>query len=138
MYLLTTGSGMNYAYPDICYMPVVTAAGTVPTPVTYPNISYSAVASPSISTVTIDCMPSVNILSYDAVSSGDETGTYGGMVSGVFDGETMYTLGCTTITVGGANAQRYCSITGQNCSGVLSNAVGACLTPSQYTVIGLG
>ena len=138
MYLLTTGAGMSYAYPDCCYMPVVTAAGTIPTPTPLPNLSYSAVASPSVDDVTIDCMPAVNNLSYDAISSGDETGTLGGLVSATFDGETMYMVGCVTITVGGAPAQRLASVTGNNCLGSVCNTVGGTIVASQYTVLGLG
>ncbi len=137
MYVLTTGSGENYAYPDICDTPIVTAAGTVPTYISYANISYSAVAAPYATTVYIDCMPVVTMTSFDTISTGDEVGTYGGLTSFTECGETMYTSGCTTLYMDCTPAQKYGSITGQNCLGVLENAVGSCIVPSQYTVYGL-
>ncbi len=133
MYILTTGSGINYAYPDSCY----TVVGTATSAVTYPSISYSAVASPYATTVYIECAPVVTMTSYDVISTGDELGTLGGVTSFTFDGETMYTSGCTTLYMDCSLAQRYCSVTEQNCLGVLSNAVGSCITPSQYIVYGL-
>lgn len=134
MYLLTVGSGVNYAYPDSCY----TVVGTATTAVTYPSTSYSSMASPYTTSVYIECAGVVTLTSYDTISTGDEAGTLGGVTSLTFDGETMYTSGCTNLYTECSPAQRYSSVTAQNCLGVLSNAVGSCITPSQYIAYGAG
>ena len=50
----------------------------------------------------------------------------------------LYLLGCFTIFVDGPPAQRLTSITGQNALGLLPNAPGMTLVPSQFTVLTLG
>ena len=130
MYMLTTGTGTNYAYPDTCE----TMVGSAESPITYTNTSYSSVATPYISTVTVECMPVVTLCSYDSISTGDESGTYGGTASFTFCGETMYSTGSTLTTVSCVTPAHYCSTTGQNCLGVLSNTTGSTLSPSQYIV----
>jgi len=133
MFMLTMGTGMNLGFPDVCLTPAV---APVPTP--YPNISMTSASAPVANTVLIDCMPVINLLSKGYVSNGDEAGTVGGVVSHLIDGMTLYLVGCTTIIVDGAPAQRLTSITGQNSAGMVSNAPGICIAPSQVTVLALG
>ena len=134
MFVLTMGSGMNMGFPDVCKTP--TPAGPVPIP--YPNIAITSTTSPVVPNITVDCMPVINQLSFGMVSQGDEAGVAGGVVDNMICGQTCYNVGCSTITMGGAPAQRLTSITGQNAMGVLPNTVGACLAPSQTTVLTLG
>lgn len=133
MYVLTTGAATNYAYPDTCN----TVVGSATSPITYPNTSYTSVASPYSTTLYIECGPVVTMTSYDTISSGDEAGTVGGTVSVTIIGQTMYTSGCSALYVDCSLAQRYCSVTGQNCLGTISNTVGSCISPSQYIVYGM-
>jgi len=102
------------------------------------NTGTSATTSPTAYNVLVDCMPAINQLSLGLMSSGDESGYLGGMVSAMVDGQTEYIIGCTTILVDGVPAQRLTSVTGQNCMGVSPNTVGNCLSPSQVTVLTLG
>jgi hypothetical protein len=88
--------------------------------------------------VLVECTPALNMMSMGLVSLGDEPGVLLGMVSHLESGQTSYEVGCFTIMVGVAPAQRLTSVTGQNCLGVLPNAVGACIAPSQATVLTLG
>ncbi len=134
MFALTMGPGMDMAFPDVCLTP----SGPVPAPVPYPNIAQSATSLPVVPNVLIAAMPSLNKLSLGMVSNGDEAGVLLGVVSHLEAGQTQYMVGCATIMVGGAPAQRLTSVTGQNSMGVLPNASGVCLAPSQTTVLTLG
>lgn len=134
MFMLSQGAGMNLGFPDVCITPV----GPVPTPIPYPNINMSAATAPAAYNVLVDCMPSINQLSTGLVSFGDCTGVMGGVVSHLEDGQAEYLVGCVTIMVDGAPAQRLTSVTGQNSLGMLPNAPGMCSCPSQVTVLTLG
>jgi len=133
MFMLTMGAGMNMGFPDTCLTPAV-----VPVPIPYPNMQFSATSSPAAYNVLVDCMPVLNQLSMGSASVGDQGGVLLGVVSHLIDGNAIYMVGCITIIVGGAPAQRLTSVTGQNCMVVLPNGPGACLTPSQATVLTLG
>lgn len=134
MFMLTMGAGMNLGFPDVSITPV----GPVPTPIPYPNIGMSATSAPAAYNVLVDCMPAINQLSEGLMSNGDEGGVMGGVVSHMIDGQTEYLVGCITILVDGVPAQRMTSVTGQNALGVLPNAPGMSLVPSQVTVLTLG
>lgn len=134
MFMLSMGAGMDMGFPDVCLTP--TPAGPIPIP--YPDIAMSATTAPVVPTVLIDCMPGINLMSKGLMSNGDEAGTAGGVVSHLIDGQTQYMVGCFTILVGGAPAQRLTSVTGQNTVGCMPNAPGVCLAPSQVTVLTLG
>ena len=132
--MLSMGAGMDMAFPDVCLTP----AGPAPVPVPYPNMAMSAATMPAVFNVLVECTPGVNMMSKGLVSLGDQPGVLMGAVSHMNSGQTSYMVGCFTIIVGGAPAQRVTSVTGQNCMGVMPNSVGACLVPSQVTVLTLG
>jgi len=134
MFMLTMGAGMDMGFPDVCDTPMVEGMITVP----YPNISMTATDTPAAYNVLVDCMPAINQLSMGQVSTGDEVGMLGGVASARFDGESVYMVGCVTILVDGIPAQRMTSVTGQNAMGVMPNAPGISLSPSQVTVLTLG
>jgi len=133
MFQLNMGCGMDMGFPDVCLTPVV-----VPVPVPYPNMAFSVTSAPAAYNILIDCMPALNQLSEGLVSVGDEPGVLMGVVSHLESGEAEYLLGCFTIFVDGPPAQRLTSITGQNSLGLLPNAPGMTLVPSQFTVLTLG
>jgi hypothetical protein len=134
MFMLSMGPGTDMAFPDVCLTPVGPAVAPVP----YPNVAMSAATLPVAPNVLVECTPALNMMSKGLVSMGDEPGVLLGVVSHLEAGQTSYEVGCFTIIVGGAPAQRLTSVTGQNCMGVLPNAVGACIAPSQVTVLTLG
>ncbi len=138
MFMLTMGAGMDMGFPDVCITPIPTPAGPVPTPIPYPDIAMTATSAPAAYNVLVDCMPAVNLLTKGLMSNGDEAGVLGGVVSHLIDGQTEYMVGCFTILVDGVPAQRMTSVTGQNAMGVMPNAPGMCLCPSQVTVLSLG
>jgi hypothetical protein len=125
---------MDMAFPDVCLTPV----GPAIVPVPYPNTAMSAATAPMVANVLVECTPALNMMSKGLVSLGDQPGVLLGVVSHLEAGQTSYEVGCFTIMVGGAPAQRLTSVTGQNCMVVLPNAVGACIAPSQVTVLSLG
>jgi hypothetical protein len=134
MFMLSMGPGMDLAFPDVCLTPV----GPVPVPTPYPNTAMSAATAPMAANVLVECTPALNMTSKGLVSLGDEAGVLLGAVSHMMSGQTSYDVGCFTIMVGGAPAQRLTSVTGQNCMAELPNSVGACIAPSQATVLTLG
>jgi hypothetical protein len=127
------GAGTDMAFPDVCLTPM-----PAPTPVPYPNTAMSATTSPTAANVLTECTPTLNMTSKGLVSLGDQAGIMLGAVSHIMSGQTSYNVGCFTIMVGGAPAQRLTSVTGQNCMAVLPNSVGSCIAPSQVTVLALG
>lgn len=134
MFMLTMGTGTDLCFPDVCKTP--TPAGPIPIP--YPNVAMSATSAPAAYNVLVDCMPSLNQMSEGLVSVGDQVGVAGGIVDSDIGGEAVYIVGCITILTEGVPAQRLTSVTGQNAMGVLPNGPGACLAPSQVTVLTLG
>jgi hypothetical protein len=134
MFMLSMGPGMDMAFPDVCLTPV----GPVVVPVPYPNTAMSVTTAPMVANVLVECTPGLNMMSKGLVSLGDQAGVLLGVASHMEAGQTSYMVGCATIMVGGSPAQRLTSVTGQNCLGVLPNAVGACIAPSQVTVLTLG
>ena len=136
MFMLSMGAGTNIAFPDVCKTPMPPPVGMVPLP--YPNTSMSSTSSPPVANVLVDCMPSLNLMSKGMVSAGDNTGVLGGVASNMMSGQTNYIVGCMRIFVGGAPAQRMTSVTGQNSAGMMANAPGMCLIPSQVSVLTLG
>lgn len=133
MFQLNMGCGMDMGFPDVCLTPVV-----VPVPVPYPDMAFSVTSAPAAYNILVDCMPALNQLSEGLVSVGDQPGVLLGVVSHLEAGEAEYLLGCFTIFVDGPPAQRLTSVTGQNALGLLPNAPGMTLVPSQFTVLTLG
>jgi hypothetical protein len=133
MFQLNMGCGMDLGFPDVCLTPVV-----VPVPVPYPDMAFSVTSAPAAYNILIDCMPALNQLSEGLVSVGDQPGVLLGVVSHLEAGEAEYLLGCFTIFVDGPPAQRLTSVTGQNALGLLPNAPGMTIVPSQFTVLTLG
>jgi hypothetical protein len=133
MFQLNMGCGMDLAFPDVCLTPVV-----VPVPVPYPDMAFSVTSAPAAYNILVDCMPALNQLSEGLVSVGDQPGVLLGVVSHLEAGEAEYLLGCFTIFVDGPPAQRLTSMTGQNALGLLPNAPGMTIVPSQFTVLTLG
>ena len=135
MFMLNMGPGMDLGFPDVCKTPVPPGAVA---PIPYPNTATSTTSAPAAYTITVDAMPALNQLSKGMVSAGDQPGVLLGLADQAIGGQTNYNVGCFTIFTGGAPAQRMTSVTGQNSMGMIQNAPGMCLSPSQVTVLTLG
>ena len=94
--------GMSLAFPDVCKTP--TPGGPVPIP--YPNIGKSADAAQGPTKVKTDGqMPMVKGAKY-VMSTGDEPGTAGGVLSGVFKQECEFLLYSFDVKFEGKNVCR--------------------------------
>ena len=98
-----TGSGgMSPIFPDVCKTP--SPGGPIPIP--YPNIGKAADTSSGPSSVKTDGnMPMVKGAKY-AMTSGDEAGSAGGVVSGVIKGEAEFTMYSFDVQFEGKNVCR--------------------------------
>ena len=128
----TTQGGQCMAMPDVCKTP--TPAGPVPIP--YPNIAMPMQADVGTCTkkVTIACAPALTLNSQITMTSGDEAGSAGGVVSGKIKGPAKYSQGSMKVMLEGAPAVYMTSPTQHN--GSSANApTGVQIAPSQAKVI---
>jgi hypothetical protein len=94
--------GMSTVLPDVCQTP--SPAGPVPIP--YPNIGQAANTSGGPSTVTTDgSMPMTKDAKY-SMSSGDEAGSAGGVMSGCIKGEAEFMMYSFDVKFDGKNVCR--------------------------------
>jgi hypothetical protein len=102
-------------------------------PVPYPNIAQCAQANDASNKVKICGSPTLTMKSKIPMSSGDEPGTIGGVVSNRFKGEVQYKKGSGKVKAEGEKVVYVGSMTGQN--GNNANTVGAQVAPSQTKVL---
>ena len=129
----TMGSGMCMASaPDVCKTP--TPGGPVPMP--YPNIAQLAMANPGTCAkkVFIVNKPAATTKTVIMLSSGDEPGVAGGVVSNRNIGPCLFKVGSTSVNIEGNPAVYLGSTTAHNGQSN-SNTVGAQTVPSQVTVV---
>ena len=120
---------VNFAFPDVCLVP--TPVGPVPTP--FPNIAISISHIPSQFSVIIGGGLAENLVTQGTISNGDEPGLGLGVVSAMEIGPDRYMMGSFKVCMGGVFASRLTSVVGQN--GMIGNAVGMSITPSQVCVM---
>ena len=126
----TQMGGMCFAFPDVCKTP--TPAGPVPIP--YPNISQPMLAVNTSTKVFVQFMPAVTMKSQIPISNGDEAGSAGGVVSGVFIGPTTFSKGSSKVIVEGMPWVNLTAMTRHN--GMCPNhPAGAVVAPSQTKVL---
>lgn len=123
---------INFAFPDVCLVP--TLVGPVPVP--FPNIVVTISHIPSQASVIIGGGLAENLVTQGTLSSGDELGINLGVVSGMEIGPDRYLMGSFKVAMGGVFASRMTSVVGQN--GMIGNAIGISITPSQVCVMVLG
>lgn len=94
--------GMSPVFPDVCKTP--TPGGPVPIP--YPNIGQATNTSKGPKKVKVDGqMPMAKGAKY-SMTSGDEAGSIGGVISGKIKGEAEYLLYSFDVKMEGKNACR--------------------------------
>ncbi|MEN6525363.1 MAG: DUF4150 domain-containing protein [Candidatus Polarisedimenticolia bacterium] len=128
----TNGGGMCLAFPDVCKTPAP-PAGPIPLP--YPNVAQLAQANAAT------CSQKVLICNKKAVhkgtqipmSSGDEAGSVGGVVSNMIKGQASFKMGSVKVKVEGQQLVYVGCMTGQNGSNANMPA-GAQIAPSQVRV----
>ena len=130
----TTQSGMCNAPLDTCNTPAPPAPSPVPLP--YPNQAMLMQATPSTCSkkVKVLAMPVVVMTTKIPMTSLDEAGVAGGVVSGTIKGPAMFTKGSAKVMVEGTPVVFHTCTTGHN--GSAANApVGVHDTPSQAKVM---
>ncbi len=131
MFACTLQGGTLMAFPDTCKTP--TPGGPVPVP--YPNTGQGSMANPGTCStkVLISCTPAQTTNTQIAMTSGDEAGVAGGVVSSMIKGPAKYVMVSLSVMIQGGSAGRLTSPTQPN--GTNANPVGAVIAPSQTTVI---
>jgi uncharacterized Zn-binding protein involved in type VI secretion len=94
--------GISTVFPDVCQTP--TPAGPVPIP--YPNVGQSSNTSDGSQTVKIQGNETMLKGSTYNISSGDEAGSVGGVVSGKVKGACEFILYSFDVKIEGANVCR--------------------------------
>lgn len=127
----TNGGGQCVAFPDVCKTP--SPAGPVPIP--YPNIAMltQAKGSTCSSKVKIMGKKAVTVKTEISMSSGDEAGSVGGVISNKIKGEAKFKNGSSKVSVEGNKLVYVTCMTGQNGSNANMPA-GAQVAPSQTKV----
>ena len=130
MFAATMDSALNFAHPDVCIVP--TAGG--PVPMALPNQASWATAVFCVPAVLIAGRPTVVISSQIPMSSGDEAGTGGGVVSGMNKGPITPKEASAKVFASNQPIVMHTAATAHN--GVNANApVGQHTTPGQTTVV---
>jgi hypothetical protein len=94
--------GMSPVFPDVCKTP--TPGGPIPIP--YPNIGKAADTSSGPTTVKVDgSMPMTKGAKY-MMSTGDEAGTAGGVISSKFKGACEFMMYSFDVKFEGKNVSR--------------------------------
>lgn len=128
MFAVTKQSGQCMGMPDVCKTPAPPAG---PIPVPYPNIAMPMMGNPVTQKVMIVGMPALTKASSISLSSGDEPGVAGGVVSSKAMGEMKFSMGSMVVKFEGNPAVRLSDPTQHNGG----NAIGAVLAPSQSVVM---
>jgi len=118
---ITTKSsgGICFGFPDVCKTP--TPGGPVPIP--YPNIGDLSQATKTSRSVKINGKPIILEDSEIPISSGDEAGSIGGVISGKIKGKVTFATYSSKVKVEGKGVVRVGDTTRQN----EDNAVGTVL-----------
>ncbi|GEL75570.1 DUF4150 domain-containing protein [Myxococcus virescens] len=110
--ILHKGSGNTHtsAAPDVCKVP--TPGGPVPTP--FVNSAQDSMLTKGSKSVTINGQPVALTDSELSVSSGDEPGTAGGLISSKFKGKMAWGSGSVDVKIEGKGVVRFLDVTLHN------------------------
>ncbi|HEY3225742.1 MAG TPA: PAAR-like domain-containing protein [Planctomycetota bacterium] len=125
------GGGMAMGFPDVCKTPAPPAP---PIPIPYPNIAQVASASSGTcsSKVKIANQPVVTKDTEIPMSSGDEAGVAGGVMSSCNMGKCVFKMGSSTVKAEGKDVAHLTSMVSHNKDNF---PAGMQIAPSQVQVI---
>jgi hypothetical protein len=128
----TNGDGQCFAFPDVCKTP--SPAGPVPIP--YPNIAMLNQASGGTvsSKVKIMGKKAATEATEITMSSGDEAGSVGGVVSNKIKGSAKFKQGSSKVKIEGKGAAYLGAMVGQNDGSNSNMPAGHQVAPSQTKV----
>ena len=127
MFAVTLAGGQCLAGPDVCKVPA--PSGAVPTP--FPNSGAPPMGNSPATKVLVSGMPALTKASKIPLSTGDEAGTAGGVVSSKVSGEVEFIDGSVKVKFEGNPAVRLSTATKHNAG----NAMGMVVSPSQSKVV---
>jgi hypothetical protein len=129
----TNGGGQCFIVPDVCKTP--TPGGPVPTP--YPNTAMNTQASGGTCCGKVKIVGKKTIVKGTEISmsSGDEAGTIGGVVSNRFKGPAKFRKGSSKVKAEGKEVCHLTSTSGQNGAGNSNVPPGVQVAPSQSKVL---
>jgi hypothetical protein len=131
MPMATQAGGMCLGVPDVCLVPAPPAP-PIPTP--FPNIAQVAMALGTCPTVLVSMMPVVTMSSKIPISSGDEAGVAGGVMSGMFIGPCQFRMASSKVSAGGQKVIVLTNMSAHN--GMNANMpAGLHMAPSQAKVM---
>lgn len=127
----TKSGGMCVGAPDVCKTPAPPAP---PVPIPYPNIAQVPAASAGTCTskVKMGNQPVVVKDTEIPMSSGDEAGVAGGVMSGCNMGKAVFKMGSSTVKAEGKDVCYVTSMTSHNKDNF---PAGKQVAPSQATVL---
>jgi hypothetical protein len=130
-FISSTQGGMCQGPADTCKVP----ASPSPIPTPFVNLAFCNQANPSSTStkVTITCQPVLHQQSTITMSSGDEAGSAGGVVSGMIKGQVSYVNGSVKVLAEGKPVVWQGSSTLHN--GSSANTSGSQSSPSQTKVL---
>jgi hypothetical protein len=125
--------GQALGTPDVCLTP---APPSPPVPTPYPNMAMLPQATPPTCArrVNVGNQPAITLATQIPMSSGDEAGVNGGVMSGMFKGPVAFKRGSVKVKIEGNAAAFLTSTTAHNGSNANMPA-GAQVAPSQAKVI---
>jgi uncharacterized Zn-binding protein involved in type VI secretion len=128
----TNGDGQCFAFPDVCKTP--TPGGPVPIP--YPNIAMLNQASGGTvsSKVKIMGKKAATQDTEITMSSGDEAGSVGGVISNKIKGSAKFKQGSSKVKIEGKGAAYLGAMVGQNDGSNSNMPAGHQVAPSQTKV----
>lgn len=129
----TSAGGNCMGAPDVCKVPAPPAP-PIPTP--FPNMAMASQAIPPTCSmkVMIENKFTVVLNAQIAMSSGDEAGVAGGLMSGMIKGPVSYKLASFKVMAEGKGICTIGAMTSHNGSGP-ANIPGAQIAPSQVKVM---
>jgi len=123
----TKEGGMCIAVPDVCLVPPV----GIPTP--FVNIAQCRDAQGTSTRVLASNKEVITEASIIPMSTGNEAGALGGIISGMIKGPCSFKTKSSRVLAEGKGVVVHLAITGQN--GMSANAIGVHLVPSQARVL---
>ena len=127
----TMAGGMCMGMPDVCLVP---APPGPPIPTPFPNMAECMMATGTTTKVLVQCMPALTQSSTIPMTSGDEPGVGGGVISGVFIQQAAFKTSSSKVLFQGKNAVMLTGTTAHNGSNANVPA-GVHMAPSQTSVL---